>query len=170
MPTLYSYTIPIDDGAAPNPFHGLCTLAICKPAIRRNAEIGDWVVGLGSKRAPSGDLSGKVVHAMKITEVVSIRKYDQMAKERWAFRLPNISSKDLTARLGDCLYDYSSGSPKQRPGVHGPINMKTDLGGDNVLISNHFYYFGSNARPLKKNSEGSVIKLKVTKATRMLIS
>jgi len=61
MNRLYSYTIPIDDGAAPNPFWGTCTLAICKPAIRRTAKVGNWVVGLGSKNAPSGDLSGKVV-------------------------------------------------------------------------------------------------------------
>jgi hypothetical protein len=37
MPRLFSYTVRVDDGAAPNPFRGLCTLAICKPAIRRGA-------------------------------------------------------------------------------------------------------------------------------------
>lgn len=54
MPRLFSYTIPIDDGSAPNPFRGMCSLAICKPGIRRTAEEGDWVAGLGSKKAPSG--------------------------------------------------------------------------------------------------------------------
>ena len=44
-PRLFSYTIPIDDGAAPNPFHGMCTLAICKPGIRRVAKKGDWIAG-----------------------------------------------------------------------------------------------------------------------------
>jgi hypothetical protein len=37
MTQLFTYTIPYDDGAAPNPFHGICTLAICKPSIRRVA-------------------------------------------------------------------------------------------------------------------------------------
>jgi hypothetical protein len=46
--TLFTYCIPYDDGAAPNPFWGLCTLAICKPSIRRVAKEGDWVVGTGS--------------------------------------------------------------------------------------------------------------------------
>ncbi len=46
--TLYTYFIPFDNGAAPNPFGGICTLAICKPVIRRNAKAGDWVVGTGS--------------------------------------------------------------------------------------------------------------------------
>lgn len=45
---LFSYCIPVDDGAAPNPFWGVCTLTICKSKIRRVAEIGDWVVGVGS--------------------------------------------------------------------------------------------------------------------------
>lgn len=44
---LFSYCIPVDDGAAPNPFWGVCTLAICKPAIRRVAEVGDWIAGVG---------------------------------------------------------------------------------------------------------------------------
>jgi hypothetical protein len=43
MTRLFSYTIPVDDGAAPNPFRGMCTLAICKPTIRRVAKKGDWV-------------------------------------------------------------------------------------------------------------------------------
>jgi len=41
---LYSYTVRYDDGAAPNPFNGMCTLAICKPAIRRTAAPGDATV------------------------------------------------------------------------------------------------------------------------------
>src|SRR5262249_14714341 len=51
-------------------------------------------------------------------------------------------------RLGDCIYDFSSGLPVQRPGVHGPENISTDLSGRNVLVSRDFYYFGSCAIPL----------------------
>ena len=36
--TLYSYTVAADTGFAPNPFHGFCTLACCKPGIRRTAQ------------------------------------------------------------------------------------------------------------------------------------
>jgi len=32
---LYLYTMTYDSGFAPNPFHGICTLACCKPGIRR---------------------------------------------------------------------------------------------------------------------------------------
>src|SRR5262249_41652658 len=118
MPRLFSYTIRIDDGTAPNPFRGMCSLAICKPAIRRTAQIGDWIAGLGSKRAPSGDLSGRLVYAMQVQEVLSLREYDREANARWPHRIPRIDSADLSERLGDCIYDYSSGLPVQRPGVH----------------------------------------------------
>lgn len=33
--TLYSYVVAHDFGFAPNPFDGLCTLATCKPDIRK---------------------------------------------------------------------------------------------------------------------------------------
>ncbi|WP_395051688.1 hypothetical protein [Flavobacterium sp.] len=38
MPKLFLYCIPFDDGAAPSPFWGVCTLNICKPVIRKNAK------------------------------------------------------------------------------------------------------------------------------------
>ena len=60
-------------------------------------------------------------------------------------------SMDLQERLGDCIYDYSSGSPKLRPSVHCEDNMNTDLSGANVLIANEFYYFGSKAIQLPES-------------------
>ena len=36
--TLFSYVIEHDLGFAPNPFHGVCTLACCKPQIRKIAK------------------------------------------------------------------------------------------------------------------------------------
>lgn len=143
---LFTYTIPIDDGAAPNPFRGICTLAICKPRIRRVAQKGDWIAGFGSVDAPSGDLSKRLVYAMCVDETITLKEYDERAAVEWPHRIPNINSLDMSERLGDCIYDYSVGdTPTQRPGVHGPGNIETDLGGEKVLISKEFYYFGSNA-------------------------
>lgn len=48
MKTIYSYVLSTDDGAEPNPLWGICTLTICKLAIRRIAKNGDWVIGVGS--------------------------------------------------------------------------------------------------------------------------
>jgi len=145
MRRLFTYTIPVDDGAAPNPFQGMCSLAICKPGIRRVAKAGDWVAGLGSKNSPSGNLSGRLVYAMHVEEVLSLREYDYQAPKRWPHRVPDVNSADLPKRLGDCIYDYSQDPPLQRPSVHGPTNVATDLRGENVLISFDFYYFGNRA-------------------------
>lgn len=123
-------------------------MAICKPGIRRVAQEDDWVAGLGSKNAPSGDLSGRLVYAMRVEEVLSLKEYDEQASARWPHRIPNVRSADLSERLGDCIYDYSRGTPFQRPSVHGPGNLKTDLSGQNVLISHDFYYFGHRATGL----------------------
>ena len=96
VPRLFSYTLPYDDGAAPNPFRGLCTLAICKPQIRLKASVSDWVVGLGSVNAPSGDLSGKMVYATRVDQILSLRDYDRLAPAYWPTRIPNLASAIVT--------------------------------------------------------------------------
>src|SRR5690349_17838620 len=83
--TLYSYCIPVDDGAAPNPFWGICTLAICKPVIRRVAKKGDWVVGTGSKEL---GLENQVVYAMQITDVESMQQYDKHCSSELKEKIP----------------------------------------------------------------------------------
>ena len=67
---LYSYIVARDYGFAPNPFYGVCTLATCKPAIRGKAEIGDWVIGTGSK---VDQRDGHLVFVMRVTEDSLIR-------------------------------------------------------------------------------------------------
>lgn len=147
--TLYTYCLRYDDGAAPNPFHGFCTLTICKPAIRRVARKGDWVVGLGGKDSPIGDISGRVIYAMKITKKMSLKEYDEYCRKSLKAKIPGWRSKDIVKRVGDCIYDYSQpGEPRLRPGVHDEFNRETDLGGENALISDHFFYFGDDAVPL----------------------
>jgi len=169
MTQLFTYTIPYDDGAAPNPFHGMCTLAICKPSIRRVAKVGDWVAGLGSKNAPSGDLSGRLVYAMKVEEVIALSEYDRRAPQEWPHKIPDFRSADHNNRLGDCIYDYSAGEPPyQRLGVHSVQNRTVDLGGMNVLISTDYYYLGKLAAALPSNlmnicHQGSGIKAKQTR-------
>lgn len=116
--------------------------------IRRAANRDDWVAGLGSRNSPSGDLSGRLVYAMRVEEVLSLRDYDRYALSRWPHRIPNVRSADLSERLGDCIYDFASGTPVQRQGVHGPANESTDLSGENVLISTDFYYLGNRAMRL----------------------
>ncbi len=145
---LYSYCIPYDDGAAPNPFWSICTLAICKPVIRRTARAGDWVVGTGSRNSPRGDTAGHVVYAMKVTETMSMAEYDDWTRRHLSDKVPVWHSTDHRRRLGDSIYDFGTDPPSQRRCVHGPENVPTDLNGRNVLMSDRFYYFGDQAIPL----------------------
>jgi len=154
-PTLFSYIIKHDGGSAPNPYHGICTLVICKPVIRRTSKVGDWVVGLGAKDTPIGDVSGKVVYAMRITEKITMKEYDTYCKEKYPAKIPDWDSEEYIKRIGDCIYDFSNPSnPKIRKSVHTEKNMKRDLGGEYALLSNDFYYFGDQPKPLPNNLKG----------------
>ncbi len=148
MTRLFSYCIPIDDGAAPNPFWGLCTLVICKPAIRRTAQVGDWIVGTGSVNAPIGNASGKIVYAMRVTQKLTMRDYDEFVRSYAPNKIPRWRDKDGRCRLGDAIYDFSFDPPKVRASVHNSSNRARDLRGQYALISDHFYYFGDQPLPL----------------------
>jgi hypothetical protein len=145
MPSLYTYIIPVDDGAAPNPFGGICTLNICKPAIRRTAKKGDWIAAFGSLNAPTGSLTGRMVYAMKVTGKMPMANYDRHAASELPVKVPNVRSPVVKERLGDSIYDFSIRPPNQRLGVHERSNQETDLSGENCLLSDHFVYFGKNA-------------------------
>lgn len=155
MTKIYSYVLRYDDGAAPNPFWGTCTLTICKPDIRRTAQIGDWVIGTGSKnsRLKDGntyDLSDSIVYAMRITNKLSLSKYDKFCQQHLKNKIPKWFNKDYRLRMGDCIYAYSNDDtpPTLRKSVHNQDNIKRDLSGQFSLLSKHFYYFGDEPRPL----------------------
>jgi hypothetical protein len=154
MSKLYSYIIKYDAGSAPNPFWGTCTLAICKPAIRRTAQIGDWIIGTGSKHSTCNDqntydLSDSLVYAMKVTGKLTMQEYDDFCKTNLPNKIPNWKTKDWRHKVGDSIYDFNQApSPSIRKGVHDEGSRRRDLGGFNVLLSNQFYYFGEEARPI----------------------
>lgn len=136
---LYSYVVVTDSGFAPNPFWGYCTLATCKPVIRRSAKVGDWIVGAGSK---SGAGQGNLVHVMRVDEVLSLEIY--AVDSRFEEKKPRAGSPQ--AFCGDNIYfKDESGAWKQRRSYHTAKDVKRDLSGRNVLISESFYYFGGSA-------------------------
>lgn len=156
MTRLFSYAMPLDDGAAPNPYWGVCTLAICKPQIRSTAEVGDWIVGTGSKTArqtngTTKDMSGRVIYAMRVTQKMAMRDYDQHTREHLTGKIPDWSASDHQVRLGDAVYSWQGNVITQRLGVHGPSDKERDLSGKYALLSDHFYYFGARAIPLPEH-------------------
>lgn len=164
MTKLHSYVLRVDDGAAPNPFWGICTLVICKPQIRKYAQVGDWIVGTGSKRVKLADgkiydFSDKIVYAMKVTKKMTLREYDEFCRKKLDKKIPDWGNSDWRLRVGDCIYDYSRGNnPILRKGVHKKEHMDKDLGGIYALLSKHFYYFGEKAVRIPTRLQGIIKK------------
>lgn len=157
---MFTYCIRIDDGAAPNPYWGKCTLVICKPRIRSTAAVGDWIVGMGSKNSPIGDCREKVVYAMRVSQKMTMREYDFFTLEKLPQKIPDWQNAEVKRRLGDSIYDFSTNPPSLRKSVHKEENQETDLGGKFALISDHFFYFGispvllpENLKPIVKTGQ-----------------
>src|SRR5437016_3976950 len=72
MSKVYIYVVDRDFGFAPNPFHGICTLATCKPGIRKMASVGDWVIGLGGGRLKA---RGRCIFAMRVSRKLTFNEY-----------------------------------------------------------------------------------------------
>ena len=87
QPDVFVYTVKYDDGFAPNPFHGVCSLSTCKPDIRKAAQLGDIIIGKAA--APNGH---RLVFAMEVDEILT---YDrilarpslpvQKTEDKWEF-------------------------------------------------------------------------------------
>jgi len=135
---LSAYIVKHDSGFSPNPFGGVCTLACCKPTIRRNAKPGDIILGTGS--AHSG-LSGHLVYAMRVGAVLAFDEY----WERYPSRRP--SPETPVKKRGDNIWHRDAfGNWRGIPGaIHDERSRDRDLRGRNALISSEFYYFGRDA-------------------------
>lgn len=127
---LYTYTIKVDRGAAPNPFFGICTLAICKPKIRLVAKPGDWVVGFGSKNVNGVNYSGRIVYAMRVSQSLPFSEYDRFCRKKLKGKIPDVFNDDFRRRVGDCIFDFERDvEGKLRLSVHSLMNRKRDLSG-----------------------------------------
>ncbi|MGO8814934.1 MAG: hypothetical protein ACLQVG_09805 [Terriglobia bacterium] len=139
VPRLYSYVVTFDGGFAPNPFWGYCTLACCKPKIRRTAQKWDWVVGLTPKSQ-----GNNLVYAMCITED-PLTFDDYFNNEDFQNKKPTTMRHSPKRNCGDNIYEQrGDGRYKQLFSIHSgePGSKKRDLSGKYVLASHDFYYFG----------------------------
>jgi len=146
MTKVYSYVIVRDYGFAPNPYSGFCTLATCKPGIRRGASVGDWVAGFG---AAKNDRVGKLVFAMRVDEIITFEQYWEDA--RFQVKKPVLNGS-LKRVYGDNIYSRSDRGWIQSDSHHSFSggrqnidNLRRDTKANRVLISSNFYYFGRNA-------------------------
>lgn len=145
---VFSYKITRDFGFAPNPFHGVCTLATCKPHIRKAASVGDIVIGCGSS---ANHLFGRVICALRVTEKHSFQEY--WDNPRFSVKRPNFHASSAHA-YGDNIYHQDDGGAWIQERSHHSfpngdvnlLNLDRDTGRSNaVLLSEDFVYFGANA-------------------------
>lgn len=157
---LYSYKIIRDFGFAPNPFHGVCTLATCKPDIRERSEEGDWVAGFGGNETP---VSGKMVFLMQVNEKMT---YDQYWKDgRFSNKRP-VFNRKIQFCYGDNIYhhDEITGAWIQENSHHSLedginyINLIHDTRIDGMVISYNYWYFGDSAITLSDEFAGIIPK------------
>ena len=156
MARIYSYVVRYDSGFAPNPFYGYCTLATCKPDIRRTADIGDWIVGSGSNDR-SVRRGGQMVYAMKVTEVMPFDEYSE--DPRFEAKKPYRKGSRKQS-CGDNIY-FRGGLDTdwhQRDSFHSksdgqinPDHVKRDTGVNRVLVSDDFVYFGGDGPKFPDN-------------------
>ena len=146
---LFSYVVAEDHGFAPNPFHGFCTLATCKPKIRKPAGIGDWVVGIRQKK--HGDF---IVYVMRVEESMTYSEY--WSDPRFSCKKPNLRGSRKQA-FGDNIYYRDGENWRQQNSHHSnedgtpnQENINRDTGTDKILIAGEYAYWGRDGPEIPK--------------------
>jgi len=109
--------------------------------IRRTAEVGDIIVGLGRR-------SETVVYVMQVAEVMNFVTY--WRDQRFGNKRPKHRDPSPVVRRGDNIYEpFAIGEFRQQPSLHShpdgtedPVSKRHDLGGIKVLLANRYAYFG----------------------------
>ncbi|MBN1910142.1 MAG: hypothetical protein JW818_10415 [Pirellulales bacterium] len=134
---LSAYIVRVDSGFSPNPFGRVCTLACCKPIIRKNAEPGDIIIGTGSVR---DGLADHLIFAMRVRNILPLDVYWR----RYPSKRP--SCHTLIKMHGDNIWHRVAGQWRcVRGALHDTDNLERDVSGENALVSSEFYYFGCKA-------------------------
>jgi len=152
MPKLFVYRIVSDIGAAPNLLDGLLTLTLCKPGIRKSAQVGDYVLALVALQhaqltGKGPDRYYKAAYLFTIRDKVGILDY-----KAWCnVHAPSKICVPNSAAWGNCQYE-STGAQREG-GPHGEFNKNRDLGGRFSLISDHYAAWTSTAPHTLSDSE-----------------
>jgi hypothetical protein len=150
-PRIHSYVIDHDLGFAPNPFGGWCSLACCKPDIRKHASCGDLILGTGSK--PNG-IAGHLSYWMAVEDIVTFEQY--WDDSRFRRKRPDLRGS-LASQHGDNIYrrDARTGGWLQVDSFHslpGGVPKEANILRDThvtnrVLLGREFCYWGGTSPP-----------------------
>ena len=112
MERLYSYKMSHDNRFAPNPLFGVLTLATCKPQLRKNAKVGDWIAGWTSSHiahTPTPVGEERLIYLAKVSEKLTFAEY----WEKYPVKRPVYTDDtSVLERYGDNIYK--------------PVELRTD--------------------------------------------
>ncbi|HEY8506708.1 MAG TPA: hypothetical protein VIL32_00040 [Steroidobacteraceae bacterium] len=132
---LYTYVIRSDNGSAPNYDPPFTTLAICKPDIRRCAQVGDAVLAFTGRNLSRE--AHAVCWAGVIREKVTFAEY--WRDRRFQGKKPGRSATpdNIYEPIGSRLWQVKNP-------VHDDGNALTDLSGAFVLVLDPVWRFGAS--------------------------
>lgn len=119
MTRIYRYILVDDVGMAPCPAGGLITLGTCKPAIRRGASTGDWVLGF----RPGSLERGMLLWGGRVADMLEHGEYE---RKHVAGRMPSIGRRP-TAPTDACV--PTTTRPTSRCAVTLPARCSSSIGG-----------------------------------------
>lgn len=144
---LFAYKMVRDYGFAPNPFDGFCTLATCKPKIRKAAKEGDLIIACGSAK---NGFAGRAICALRVTGKSTFQQYwDNPLFKR---KRPILGLSRRRA-FGDNIYHrdpegnwiQEDSHHSLHEGISNQLNLMRDTSSDHVLWSDDFIYWGREA-------------------------
>ena len=96
----------------------------------------------------------KLIYAMRVTEKITFDKYSKDG--RFKYKIPTTGQLES---LGDNIYYKNQfGEWVQRKSLHKHKDIKRDLNGRYVLISDCYYYFGDKSLEMPDNFKGIIKK------------
>ena len=169
---LYGYKMIHDTGFAPNPYHGVLTLATCKPRIRKYTKEGYWISGWTSnevfdkeyKKHYFSDDNQKLIYLANVKKVITFDEYWNEKEKVYSLKKQPtksieggkecfkscgntiVTKNNDISFCGDNIYEPDANEPsgfKQHENPHhGKNEHARDLSGEHVLVCEEFYYFG----------------------------
>jgi Nucleotide modification associated domain 2 len=139
---VWTYVITYDEGGAPNFDPPATTLTVCKPRIRRAAEIGDLALAFNGARLNPAE-PHSVRWAGVVSEVIAMKDYwndtrFQGKKQGRARDLPdNIYRPTKNGELEQVVND-----------THKPDAKARDVSGVNALVFKPSWHFGTTVAVL----------------------
>lgn len=127
MTYIFRFVVTHDDGMAPNSQDGLLSLVTCKPAVRRQASVGDWVIGYRSKKLGGLSFVGQVSRKLLIGD------YQAEFPDR----------RDAVYRRIGFNPNGSEKLERLRPDYHSDEYLwKRDMRGRFALVFEPYWYWG----------------------------